>query len=331
MNKLIDPFNRAIDYVRLSVTDRCNYKCVYCRPQDSIHEGKQSEFLSYEEMVRLIRLFSELGVKKVRLTGGEPLVRKGIVGFIQELGKLPEITDLSLSTNAHLLKQFALPIHQAGVKRVNISLDTLNPQRFTDITRGGDVVKVIEGIDEAVAVGLGPVKLNMVVMKGFNDHEIEDMLDFTVQRQVELRFIETMPIGSSGIKTMGQHYPAKDILKRVKEKFGKELIPVTGSIGAGPAKYYQVGDSSVRVGVISAVSRHFCASCNRVRLTAKGDLVLCLGQDDTVSLRDVLRNGADDTEVKSTIVDAIALKPEKHEFSSNANNLQDRDMVALGG
>ncbi len=332
MQSLIDSFGRRIDYLRVSVIDRCNYSCFYCIPPEGANTAARSDFLSGEELARLVRLFSELGVSKVRFTGGEPLMRRDMVELAQQVADLPGIHDLSLSTNAHLLERHAMSLRSAGVSRVNISLDTLNPATFAEITRGGDLAMVLRGIDAALAAGMRPVKLNMVIMKGINEHEIEAMLDFAIERGADLRFIETMPIGAAGREgTASHYYPASKVLERVRKQCGEELIAVKGAKGAGPANYYQIGGGPVRIGVISAISRHFCEGCNRVRLTARGDLVLCLGQEDTVSLGAGLRQGWSDAELTQAILDAIARKPERHEFGEKEDVVRFRDMSTIGG
>ena len=331
MSELIDPFDRCIRYLRVSVTDRCNYRCFYCMPSQGLAWEKREEFLSYEELTRVIRLFSELGVDKVRLTGGEPLVRRGLLGFVKELHKLPGIQDLSMSTNAHLLAGQARALAEAGISRVNISLDSLDPEIFRQITRNGELQPVLQGIDAALEAGMHPVKINMVVMQGLNDREIEPMLNYALERGADLRYIETMPVGEAGIEGANHYFPAHRILGRLKRQLGTELIPAKGGKGAGPARYYQVGTGPVRVGVISALSRHFCDDCNRVRLTARGDLVLCLGQEDRASLRDPMREGATDDEMKLLILRAIARKPRSHEFNDDASRVSLRHMSSLGG
>ena len=328
---LIDPFGRRIDYLRVSVTDRCNYRCFYCMPAEGIKGGKHSEFLSYEEMTRIIRVFSELGVRKVRFTGGEPLVRRNVISLIEQVGALPGITDLSLSTNAHLLGKQARQLKEAGLDRVNISIDSLDAESFSNITRGGELNTVIDGIDAALEAGLNPVKLNMVVMKGINDQEIEAMLDFAHQRGADLRFIETMPVGSSGKEGVAHYYPAEHILQRVKNHYGSDLLPFKTERGAGPAKYYKTADGVMTVGIITAMSQHFCEECNRVRLGNKGDLLLCLGQENSVSLRDAVRDGRPDEELQQLIRDAIGKKPERHNFMDDDNAAVVHDMSTLGG
>jgi len=290
------------------------------------------KLLSFEEMTRLVRLFTELGVSKLRLTGGEPLVRRRLVDFVRQLQQLSGLADISLSTNGHLLQRFAGPLKAAGVSRVNISLDSIDADNFRRITRNGDLQQVSLGIDAALAAGMTPVKINMVVMKGVNDHEIGSMLDYALERGLELRFIETMPVGEAGRRVMDLHYPAAQILQRVRERFGARLIPVKGSKGAGPARYYQLAESPARVGVISAVSRHFCEGCNRVRLTARGELVLCLGHENRISLRESLSAGCSDEQIKQLILAAIAIKPQRHDFQhQDKTRVQMNSMSSLGG
>lgn len=329
--ELIDSFGRRIEYLRVSVTDRCNYRCFYCMPRTGARFGRSESFLIGDELARLIRLFSELGVRRVRLTGGEPLVRRDLVALAGTIGELPGIEDLSLSTNGHLLERYARPLRHAGVRRVNISLDSLDPAIFARITRGGDLRAVLHGIEAALDAGMEPVKLNMVVMNGINDHEIETMLEFAVEHGVDLRYIETMPVGPQAAESMARHYSASLILERLCRHLGSELIPAKGTQGAGPARYYRIGASRAKVGVISAVSRHFCAGCNRVRLTAQGELVLCLGHSDRVSLRESLRDGCSDETLKTMIRAAIASKPERHNFLAAGGEAVSVPMSAIGG
>ncbi len=328
--QLIDPFGRRISYLRVSVTDRCNYRCFYCMPPEGVEWRQQRDLLTHEEMARLIRLFSELGVENVRLTGGEPLVRRNLMALVRMIGEIPGVRDLSMSTNAHLLERFAEEMKSAGVSRVNISLDSLIPETFKEITRGGDLATVIRGINTALELGLAPVKLNMVVMKGLNDAEIESMVDFAVERGADLRFIETMPVGAAGGEGVDYYYPAEQILDRIRRRYGSDLVAASTTKGAGPARYYQVGEGPVRIGVITAMSRHFCETCNRVRLTAKGDLVFCLGKDDFVPLRDLVRSGSSDDELKDALIEAIARKPMKHDFNEEGQAPL-HDMTSLGG
>ncbi len=329
---LMDPFGRKIEYVRVSVTDKCNYRCHYCMPEQGAHpEGRYTEYLSYDELTRIVKAFVHLGVAKVRLTGGEPLVRKNLATLVEKIQPLAGLKDISLSTNAHYLAREAQALKQAGVTRVNISIDSLKPKRFNRITRGGDLAQVLAGVDKALEVGLTPVKFNMVVMKGTNEDEIEAMVDYGLTQGVEVRFIETMPIGAAGVSMMDQHYSAAKILQRVKQHVGADLIPSAGKSHDGPSRNFNIAGTRTRIGVISAVSQHFCESCNRVRLTAKGVLALCLGQEDSVDLRTPLRAGISDSELEELIQQAILNKPERHFFSENVHNIEFRQMVELGG
>ncbi len=329
--ELIDSFGRRIEYLRVSVIERCNYRCLYCMPRAGARFAAPGDLLTDAELARLVRLFTELGVHRVRLTGGEPLVRKGIVDLARLIGGTLGIADLSLSTNGHLLERHVAALKAAGVARVNISLDSLDPETFARITRGGDLGQVLRGVEAALTAGMTPVKLNMVVLKGTNDHEIEPMLDFALARGVHLRFIETMPVGEAGIRGMEHYYPADAILARVRKKAGVELIPIKGAPGAGPARCYRIGNTSATVGIVSAISRHFCEGCNRVRLTAAGDLVLCLGRRDRVALRPALRDGSDDETLKATIRAAVTRKPERHDFLAAPAATGEMPMSALGG
>lgn len=327
---LIDSFGRSIHYLRVSVTDRCNLNCDYCRSAGQTLLPNNKQLLTLEEMGRLIRIFTELGVDKIRLTGGEPLLRKNILLLIDELGSLPHLKELSLSTNAILLARYADAIKKAGVKRVNISLDTLNHETFTTLTRGGDLNGVLEGIAAAVAAGLQPVKVNMVVMRGINDHEVSDMVQYARNNGLILRFIETMPIGTAGQEVADRYIPTAEILQTISQRFGSELIPFQQPIGSGPARYYKIDNSQAEIGFISARSRHFCDSCNRMRLTSTGKLVLCLGQADHVDLKAAIKQGASDEQLAADIREAVHLKPESHQFDRQESR-PDHAMSALGG
>ena len=331
MMNLIDPFNRKITYLRISVTDHCNYRCTYCRDTDHITNTVRDDILSYEEISKIAQLFSELGVTKIRLTGGEPLLRKDILKLVAMLRAIPNITDIPLSTNAHLLAPIAPQLKAAGINRANISIDSLDKNRFNQITRGGDLNKVIHGIDAAISAGIVPIKINMVVMRDINDDEIEAMVDFAIQRKIDVRFIETMPIGTAGIDILGQHYSEADILQRIRAHLPNRLNAIKSQQTAGPAKNYLISHSNSSVGTISALSNNFCASCNRVRLTAKGRLILCLGQENSVSLRAALRSGISDYEIKSIIIKAINNKPERHQFDTDIDNINSAQMVEIGG
>ncbi|MBF0124074.1 MAG: GTP 3',8-cyclase MoaA [Magnetococcales bacterium] len=337
---LIDSFGRTIRYMRLSVTDRCNFRCHYCRPaHDSVMcEGRdpsKQAAMSLAETVRLVRLFVALGVAHIRLTGGEPLLRRDLLPLAIALQALPGLEDLSLSTNGFLLPSLALPLRQSGVQRINISLDSLDPDAFATITRGGDLKQVLQGIDAAVTAGFQPIKINMVVMGGINDHEIPAMVTFAGQRGLMLRFIEAMPVGNEGRAIMGHFMPATVIMERIQQHFGVRsdlpYQPVTEPIGAGPARYHHIAGLGVDVGIISALSQHFCDSCNRVRLTAQGELVLCLGRSNRVDLLTLLRGGSSDQVLRDHIVAAIRQKPRQHEFDRQSSQFVAHSMPSLGG
>lgn len=332
MPQLIDPFARRIEYLRVSVTDRCNFRCSYCMPEQGVHpDGVHSEYLSYDEITRIVQAFADLGVWKIRLTGGEPLVRKNLHELAANISALPGVRDIALSTNAERLAEQADQLKAAGITRANISIDSLDPEKFERITRGGNLSRVLAGIDAAQRVGMTPVKLNMVVMKNTNLDEIPAMLDYAAAKGVYLRFIETMPIGQAGISVMDEHVSADKILDAVKTHAGADLLPMLDNHEAGPARVFRIAGTQTKVGVISAVSQHFCETCNRVRLTARGVLALCLGQEDAVDLRTPLRNGISDDGLKEIILAAIAQKPERHHFNENRHNIQFRQMVSLGG
>lgn len=342
---LTDTFGRTIRYLRVSVTDRCNLFCTYCRLPNEKRLPNNRELLDFGEIVRLIRLFLELGVERIRLTGGEPLLRRNIVALVQALTPLPGLQELTLTTNAVLLERYAAELHAAGLHRVNISLDTLNPDTFERITQrstglqpmsGHDpahpmgLPAVLAGIAAALRVGLRPVKVNMVVMRGINDHEIPDMVLFAQQQGLLLRFIETMPIGEAG-QDMANHFiPAEAILDQIQSHFGSQLVPTEQS-GSGPARYFHLAGTEANIGVISARSRHFCDTCNRMRLTSKGGLVYCLGRDDRMDLKQPLRSGASDGELKHYIREAVSLKPERHTFEQQEALKRATRMSALGG
>lgn len=310
--QLIDPFGRTIEYVRLSVTDKCDLRCFYCLPKGFKGFEEPAHWLTFDEIERVIAAFGELGVSRIRITGGEPLVRKNIPQLAARLAALPGIADLSLSTNATQLQKQAAALHQAGITRINVSLDSLNAERFHHITGGGQLDQVIGGLMAAKAAGFQPIKINMVAMKGINDDEIEAMVEFCIEHDFTLRLIETMPMGSTG-KAAGDHYlDLQDVKQRLAEKY--HLIPSVMP-GGGPARYVHVAGTNLRIGFITPISQHFCATCNRVRLSVDGTLYMCLGQDSKFELRPLLRAGISDADLKQAIYQAIALKPERHEFN----------------
>jgi len=324
---LVDPFGRRIEYVRLSVTDKCNLRCFYCLPKGFRDFETPAHWLSFDEIERVISAFSELGVKRVRLTGGEPLVRKNLPELITRLASLPGMGDLSLSTNASLLSDHATQLKDSGINRINVSLDTLKADRFKDVTQGGDLLKVLAGLQAARKAGLNPVKINMVALKGINDDEFEGMVEYCMRNDFTLRFIETMPIGEAG-REGSQHYLD---LHRVLDQLGKRYDLIPGVMaGGGPAKYFQVKGTDFRVGFITPISQHFCETCNRVRMSVDGTLYLCLGQEHSIALRPLLRDGITDEQLKQVLIEAIRLKPARHEFDEKPGQVN-RCMSQTGG
>jgi len=327
MPNLIDPFGRRIEYVRLSVTDRCDLRCVYCMPKGFKDFEVPEHWLSFAEVERVIAAFGSLGVSRVRITGGEPLIRKDMPSLAARLSQLPGIDDLSLSTNAVQLARHAKALKAANVSRLNISLDSLDADNFTKITNGGKLEKVLKGLQAAKQYGFAPIKINMVVMKGINDHEVEDMVNYCIEHDFTLRFIETMPMGESGLSASKQYVNLQDVKKQLAQKY--ELLPGVMP-GGGPARYVRVAGTELRIGFITPISQHFCETCNRVRLSVDGTLYLCLGQSDKVELRPLLRDGISDNELRETIVNAIRLKPERHEFNEKPQQIV-RFMSMTGG
>ncbi|MGD2159633.1 MAG: GTP 3',8-cyclase MoaA [Gammaproteobacteria bacterium] len=323
---LLDPFSRRIEYVRLSVADKCNLRCFYCLPESFRGFEQPEHWLSFTEIERVISTFAELGVARVRITGGEPLVRKNLPELAKRLKALPGLEDLSLSTNAVLMNRYAEQLHDAGITRINVSLDSLRADRFRKIT-GGDLQPVIEGLLAAKQAGFSPVKINMVAMRGINDDEFEDMVEFCLEHDFTLRLIETMPVGATGILASNHYLDLKHVKQQLEKRF--ELIPGVMP-GGGPARYMQAKNTNLRIGFITPISQHFCATCNRVRLAVDGTLYLCLGQDDKYELRPLLRQGISDDGLKNAIMEAITLKPEKHEFSERPGQIV-RFMNMTGG
>lgn len=324
---LIDPFGRRIDYLRLSVTDKCNLRCFYCLPKGYKDFETPDNWLSIDETTRVTRAFAELGVRRVRITGGEPMVRKDLSTLISQLHAIEQIEDLSLSTNATLLARDAQRLKDAGISRINVSLDSLRPERFTEITHNGRLEEVLAGLMAAKAAGLTPIKINMVLMKGINDDEVEDMVHFCLEHGFTLRLIETMPMGVSG-REGSKHYLNLDtVRKQLATRF--DLIDSVMA-GGGPARYVKIKGTDLNIGFITPISQHFCETCNRVRLSAEGTLYLCMGQEHTFALRPLLREGINDTDLKQALIRALSLKPIQHEFNSAPQKVV-RFMSKLGG
>ena len=328
MTGLSDSFQRPIDYLRISVTDRCNLRCVYCMPKGGIELAPHPEILTYEEIMRVATAAANLGVSRVRLTGGEPLVRVGLPELVRQLRAVPGITDISLTTNAVLLARDAVALKDAGLNRVNISLDTLKPERFTRITRGtAQIEDTLAGIVAAQSAGLEPVKINMVTLAGVNDDEIIDFARKTIDSGWHVRFIEHMPFYGSADHAQG-FISARQVKDRLWE-LGK-MEPFHHQHAGGPARYYRFPGASGSVG-FTAVSEHFCFQCNRLRLTADGKLRACLMSEDEVDLRDPLRAGASDDDIKALLSGAAAAKPLQHKLQQDGEETLRRPFSQVGG
>jgi GTP 3',8-cyclase len=322
---LIDMFGRRIEYLRLSVSDRCDLRCTYCIPDRFRGFQEPASWLRFEEIERLISIMAPRGLMRIRLTGGEPLVRRDLSNLAARLAAIPGIDDLSLSTNATRLQAFAAPLKEAGVRRVNVSLDSLRADRIAAIC-GRDVLdKILAGLEAAKQVGFAPIKINMVAMRGVNDDEIDDMVDFCTEQGFDLRLIEVMPMGRTGRNT--QYLDLQPIRRRLQQERGLVAADVPGG---GPARYMKSRDGRLSIGFITPLSEHFCATCNRVRLAADGTMYLCLGQRERLAFGPLLRRGASDEEIVEALRSAMSLKPERHEFNEKPANIS-RIMAVTGG
>lgn len=316
-----DSFGRKINYLRVSLTDRCNLRCRYCMPEEGIdNKLSHQDMLSLEETYDLIKDFVELGIDKIRFTGGEPLVRKGIVELIEKVNKLEGVKEIAMTTNGLLLKDMAQSLKDAGLNRVNISLDTLDEDKYKEITRGGKLSKVLEGIDEAIKVGLTPIKINSVLVGGFNDDEIQDLVDLT-KKGIDIRFIELMPIGEAANFAQEKFISNNKVIEKVNK-----LIPIEKEDPSSPANYYKLDKASGKVGLINPISCKFCSDCNRVRLTSTGKLKLCLHSNREIDLGRALRDGKD---IKKIISESIWTKEESHHLEDE--NYINRNMNQIGG
>ena len=326
---LVDRFGRHVTYLRISVTDRCDFRCVYCMSED-MQFLPRARILTLEELAQVARAFVELGVRKIRVTGGEPLVRRDVMGLFHELGSLPGLGELVATTNGSQLERYADDLHAAGIRRLNISLDTLDATRFRALTRVGDLDRVLAGISAAGRAGFERIKLNTVILRGQNDDEILDLTRFSIANGLDITFIEEMPMGAIGSHDRASaHYPSQQIRKDLSAAY--ELLPTTENSG-GPARYWRIRGEQTRVGFISPHSHNFCESCNRVRVTVEGRLLLCLGQEHSVDLRAVLRSHPGDMDrLKHTIVEAMAIKPRGHDFNLDAQPVIMRHMNTTGG
>ena len=337
VNPLVDPFGRAISYLRISVTDRCDLRCVYCMREDMVFLPRE-ELLTFAELERLGRIFIRLGTKKLRITGGEPLVRRDVMRLIDTLGQeigVAGLAELTLTTNGSQLARYAAGLAAAGVRRVNVSLDTLDAERFRAITRGGRLQQTLDGLEAARAAGL-QVKINTVALRDVNEDEFDDLIAWCGRQGFDLCLIETMPLGETGEDRADQYLPLSMVRPRLQRRWtlARDDTPGMEGVAPGPARYWRVAETGQRIGFITPLTEHFCDSCNRVRLTCTGTLFLCLGQDDQADLRSPLREGASDAEMEAIIRAAVARKPKAHDFIIDRERPQTpiaRHMSMTGG
>ena len=331
--KLIDPFNRAITYLRVSVTDRCDFRCVYCM-SENMNFLPKADLLTLEELDKMCSAFISQGVEKLRITGGEPLVRRNIIEFFESISrhlKTGELKELTLTTNGSQLHRFAEKLSEIGIKRINVSLDTLNEQKFSKITRWGRLSQVLNGIDAALAAGI-KIKINTVALKDFNEDELEEIVQWCANRKMDLTFIEVMPMGDIGNENrLNQYWPLSDLRKKLSETW---TLYDTDEQTGGPARYVRLNETGQKIGFITPMTHNFCESCNRVRLTCTGELYQCLGQEDQVDLRKILRNHSDTEPLIQAIHNAILKKPKGHDFDYSRQSISGqmtRHMSHTGG
>jgi GTP 3',8-cyclase len=325
--ELIDTYGRRISYLRLSVTDRCNLRCRYCMPAEGIPKQLHGEILSYEDLHRVASAAVDLGIDKIRLTGGEPLVRKGLLGFGERLAKLSGLKELVLTTNGLLLGEMARPLYQAGVKRLNVSLDSLRPEVFAAITRGGELKRVLEGIEAAMAVGFPPPKINMVVMRGINDNEVLDFAALTLSQSCTVRFIEYMP-NLKEADWQKRCVPGAELLERLSRQY--RLLPLVSVETAGPAKNFRIAGAAGTIGFITPISGHFCGSCNRIRVSATGMAHSCLFAGTSVDLKPALSSNSSQ-ELRRTLHAIVTNKPQGHVLQQEQDNRRAFAMSGIGG
>ena len=327
--QLVDRFGRTVDYVRISITDRCDFRCVYCMSEEMTFLPRE-QILSFEGIYLLAKCFTELGVTKIRITGGEPLVRRNAIELLQKIGDLPLLDELVMTTNGSQLVNTARQLKQAHVARLNISLDTLDAQKFKDLTRTGDLDIVLKGISTAINTGFKRIKINAVILKNRNDNEVVDLVKFALDSGIDISFIEEMPLGVINSHDRAEAYYSSDQIKTdLDAHFKLEKISDTT---AGPSDYYRIQGSQTKVGFISPHSHNFCSTCNRVRLTAEGRLLLCLGNEHSIDLKAIVRANPNNTDIiKQAIIDAMQLKPEQHEFDLTEQPIIMRHMNSTGG
>ena len=328
-NGLIDKFGRRVDYIRLSVTDRCDFRCVYCMTEEMQFVPRR-QVLTLEELYTVARAFTELGVSRIRLTGGEPMVRSNVMHLIERLGKLPGLDELLLTTNGNQLDKYSEPLKSAGVNRINISLDSLDAEKFRRISRTGKLERVLAGIDAAIAAGFDRLRINSVIMRGYNDDEVLPLVEYALDRGLDIAFIEEMPLGEASDHDREETTCSNDW---VRERIESRYTLLDSAVKtAGPSRYVQVVGSKSRIGFISPVTHNFCADCNRVRITVEGRLLLCLGNEHSMDLRAILRDREKDfDDLKTGIVAAMDLKPERHYFYDKEHAQPVRLMNMTGG
>jgi len=326
---LIDNFGRHVNYVRISVTDRCDFRCVYCMSED-MQFVPRARILTLEELAQIATAFVELGVERIRITGGEPLVRRNVVKLMSDIAALDGLRELTMTTNGSQLPRLAVPLREAGVARLNISLDSLDPQLFREITRTGELSQVLAGIDAARAAGFENIKINAVILKNRNHHEVIPLVDYASSRGMDISFIEEMPLGEISDHDRAEAFYSSDEIRA--DLASRYTLVATTEVTGGPSRYYRLSETGTKVGFISPHSHNFCDTCNRVRLTAEGRLLLCLGQEHSVDLRQVVRAHPGDMErLKDAIRGSMAIKPQGHEFNLHEKPLIFRHMNATGG
>jgi cyclic pyranopterin phosphate synthase len=325
---LIDKYGRHVTYIRLSITDRCDFRCTYCMAEEMTFLPR-SQVLTLEECLRIASTFAGMGVTKVRITGGEPLVRPNAIWLLEQIARLEGLEELVMTTNGSQLDRFAQPLFDAGVKRINISLDTLRADRFKEITRVGDLAKVLRGIDAAKATGFQRIKLNTVMMRDRNDDEFIDLVQFAVDKGIDISFIEEMPLGEIGHGRQSTYFSTEEAIERLQTRFS--LLASTENSG-GPARYWRIPDTQTRVGFISPHSHNFCDTCNRVRITAQGELYPCLGNNDAISLLPLLREYPDDNgPLRQAIMHTMGIKAKGHDFTEQMNSPQVIRFMSMTG
>lgn len=327
---LVDSHNRRIDYLRISVTDRCNLACVYCKSRAEMKVLPHSDILTYEDILRLVAIAAPLGISRVRITGGEPLVRRGIIDFITALARFEGLEDVSLTTNGVLLEKMAADLLRAGRPRLNVSLDTLKAQRFREITGRNDWEAVWRGINRAEELGFFPLKINMVPVRGMNDGEVADFARLTLGRRLQVRFIEFMPIGAADRWRRDACVTSAEVRAAIERELGP-LVPFAADPSAGPSTNFQVPGAQGVIGFISPITRHFCGSCRRLRLTADGKIRPCLLSDAEIDVKTPMRSGCSDAEIEGLLRTALAIKPERHHLEEQGTGGFRRTMSRIGG